>query len=132
LKAFCPVENVLYIERLPQINPYERIYEATGYVESRFDDNAIGDKHLKQHSYGRVQVRQTRLNDYARQTGKKYNVTFMFVEEYSREVFFWYASQYDYRDIEAISRAWNAGPNWKKVKASEKYYLRVKKVLLSL
>ena len=127
LRVTAPVQRCLYIERMPTINPYERIYEATGYVESRFDDNAIGDKHLKQHSYGRVQTRQSRLNDYYQQTGKAYNVTFMWVEEYSREVFMHYASQIDYRDSERISREWNGGAKGMKKKATKKYWDLIQK-----
>ena len=127
LKA--PDHPVAVILRTEPIQPYEAIWNATCEIESGFNPYAIGDKHLKDYSYGIVQIRQSRIDDYYEKTGIRYSVTDMFDPVKSREVFLFYASQFHSSDTEAISRAWNAGPNWKKVKASEKYYQKVKAVL---
>ena len=126
LKA--PSFTVGYVARPEVIAPYEKLWQAVCQVESSGDPFAIGDRHLKNKSYGISQIRQSRLDDYYNRTGIRYSVTDMFDTVKSKQVFMHYASG----DYEKVARAWNAGPNWKKVKISENYYLKIQKTLLSL
>jgi hypothetical protein len=111
------------------INGYEAIWKAICQVESSGNQFAIGDKHLKEKSYGIAQIRQVRLDDYYNQSGIRYSVTDMFCPEKSKEVFLWYASRYNVNQIEAISRAWNGGEKGMNKPVTKKYYLKVKSIL---
>ena len=53
--------TVLKIQIEPPIRPFEALWEAVCTVESSGDPFAIGDKHLKDKSYGIAQIRQIRL-----------------------------------------------------------------------
>lgn len=122
----APPSSSVVIFESPGINPYEALYKAICQVESSGNPNAIGDKNLKNYSYGIAQIRQTRLDDYYQLTGIKYSVYEMFDTTKSRKVFMYYCSLFRPDQIEAISRSWNAGPGWQKVKSSKKYYLKIK------
>ena len=108
------------------INGYERIWTAICQVESSGNIYAIGDKHLKQKSYGIAQIRQVRLDDYYNHTGIRYSTTDMFCPVKSKQVFLHYASQYNVNEIEAISRSWNGGKSGMKKEVTKKYYLKVR------
>lgn len=129
VSAYCPQDDKLVIFEAPAILPYEAVWNATCYVESRFDPFVIGDKNLKKKSYGIVQIRQTRLDDYYLQTGIRYSEKDMFDPVKSKEVFMHYACQIDYRDIEQISRCWNGGPKAMKKKSTKPYYKLILKAL---
>jgi len=113
---------MLYIKKADSINPYENIWNATCSVESDFTIYIIGDKHLRHKSYGIVQIRRTRLTDYARRTGVYYNVVDMFDPIRSKEVFMYYASQYHPLQLEKIAREWNGGSNGMNKKSTIKYW----------
>jgi hypothetical protein len=123
-----PFESVAIIRDEP-ICPYEAIWKATCKVESNFNPFAIGDRHLRDKSYGIVQVRKARLSDYLRQTGISYTESDMFDPAKSKEVFMHYAFQIDYRDTERISREWNGGKKGMQKKATKKYFELIKAVL---
>ena len=115
----------LIIVEAERIQPYEKIWKATCMVESGNNPFAVGDKNLKDHSYGIVQIRMARLNDYYNKTGVRYNERDMFDPIKAKEVYLFYAMQFSHWDIKSISCEWNAGPNWKKVKSVNKYYLKI-------
>jgi hypothetical protein len=123
-----PFRSVAIIRDEP-INPYEAIWKATCKVESGNNPFAIGDRHLRDKSYGIVQVRKTRLSDYLRQTGISYTESDMFDPAKSKEVFMWYCTQIDYRDTERISREWNGGKRGMQKKATKKYFELIKQQL---
>jgi len=112
-----------------EINPYEAQWNATCHIESNFNVNAIGDLHLKEKSYGIAQIRQTRLDDYYRKTGIRYTTKDMLDPDKSKEVFMYYASQYEPSQIEQISRCWNGGDRGMNKKSTKKYYLKIKNAL---
>jgi hypothetical protein len=127
LSAPAPVGLVIIAP--DKIEPYEAIWNAVCKVESSGNPLAIGDKNLKHHSYGVAQIRLSRLDDYYRQTGIRYYERDMFDVEKSKAVFMWYCSKVHPDNIREIVCSWNAGPNWKKKKSVEKYYLKIQKNL---
>jgi len=131
-QAFCPNSKVLFIEISEPVNPYENIWNATCSVESNYTDYIIGDKHLKHKSYGRAQIRKTRLKDYAKCTGIYYKEKDMFDPIKSKEVFMYYACQFYPSQLEEIASEWNAGPNWRNVKSVKNYYVKIQKALYEI
>ena len=124
ISLFCgslaaPPSPAMVIMAPPEIKPYEGIWNATCAVESSFNPYAIGDRHMKSHSYGIVQIRQSRLDDYYRQTGIKYTVTDMFDPDKSKEVFMFYCTG---NDLERISREWNGGHRGMQKESTIKYW----------
>lgn len=111
------------IFRTEAIMPYEVIWNAICAVESGFNPMAIGDKHLKEHSYGIVQIRQSRLDDYYNQTGIRYNVTDMFDPMKAKQVFMYYCIS---SDLEVIARTWNGGSRGMEKKATLEYWQKIK------
>jgi len=126
LKAFCPSDEAIRIVKTEPIRPYEALFKAIVMVESSGNPLAIGDKHLRHKSYGIVQVRRTRLNDYYDKTGIRYYESDMFDPVKSKEVFMYYCSG---SDLEVISRRWNGGPNGMSKESTKAYYQKVKQKL---
>src|SRR5947208_1058676 len=52
--------------------PSDRLVAALIQVESGGNDHALGDKHLKDHAYGVLQIRQLVVDDYNRWCGTTY------------------------------------------------------------
>ena len=123
LKA--PPFKVIYLTTGEKIMPYEAVMRAVAQVESSGNHLAVGDKNLKLWSYGKWQIRQSRLDDYHKQTGIYYRAEEMTDTIKARQVFMFYASQFDYRDIERISRCWNGGEKGMSYKSTIKYYHKV-------
>ena len=118
----APPYPVVYIPVSEKIMPYSLVWDATCYIESRFNPNAIGDLNLKEKSYGIVQIRRSRLDDYYQQTGIRYSVKDMFDTVKSKEVFMFYASQIHHSDLERIARQWNGGERGMQKQATLKYW----------
>lgn len=125
----APPNQVIYIERGEPVNPYEKIWKAICQVESNNNPYAVGDKHLRKHSYGISQIREERLKDYYNKTGIYYTKKDCFDINKSKTVFLFYASDIGPNNMEKIARCWNGGNNGMKLKQTRKYYLRVKKIL---
>jgi hypothetical protein len=125
LAGICPpAQKGFYIFGREPINPYERLYLAVCLVESSNNPLAYNSK---ENAVGISQIRQVRLNDYNRQTGKRYTLREMYDPYKSKEVFMYYAGKYPYTDYETIARAWNGSG-----KATIKYWARVKSKLKSV
>lgn len=127
LTIFCrlqaPEFHQVLITKEIGIRPYERIWNAVIAVESNGNPLAIGDKHLKEHSYGIVQIRQSRLDDYFKQTGIRYTTYDMFDPAKAKSIFLHYATKIGYKDPERIARCWNGGSeNGMKYKATAQYW----------
>ena len=101
-----------------EISPYESLYRSVCKVESNNDPFAIGDKHLKEWSYGIVQIRQVRLDHYYDKTGIRYTTNDMFDPVKSKEVFMYFMMQYN--DTDLAIRRWNG--------SGHKTYAYLKKV----
>lgn len=122
----APPVRTMMVFHSPEITPFEKLWDATCRIESNYNPLAIGDKHLKEWSYGIVQVRRSRLSDYYRQTGVIYSTEDMFDPGKAKEVFMWYASQYKHYELEEISRSWNGGSRGMQKKSTKKYWNRIK------
>lgn len=128
LRTFAPASNCLVILGSSPIQPYERLFETVRSIESNGDNYAVGDKNLKLHSYGPVQIRQSRIDDYYNQTGIRYTIEDCFDIEVSREIFMYYVSP----DFETTAREWNGGANGMKKKSTLKYWEKVENKLKEL
>ena len=125
-RAYAPEHKDMVIVRDAPAQPYEKIWNATCYVETRFDTLAIGDTALVEHSYGIAQIRNERLQDYYLATGISYSVTDMFDPVKSKEVFMFYASGCD---LEVIARTWNGGPTGMNKESTLEYWKLIKSQL---
>jgi len=101
---------------------YDTIFEASAYVESRGNPNAVN---RVERAYGIVQIRQIRLDDYFQRTGIRYYLTQMWDPVKAKEVFMYYAKQYPPDNSERICREWNGGPKGMKYNSTKKYYEKV-------
>jgi hypothetical protein len=120
-RLFAPVSPpVIFISE--PIHPYEALWAAVCQIESGGNVMAIGDKHLKKHSYGIVQIRQSRLDDYAKRTGIHYTVKDCFDKKISKSIFMYYAVS----DYETCARMWNGGTEGMNKKSTIKYWKLVK------
>lgn len=122
VRVFAPLSQAgesIYIMDLIQESElkYEitRLWKAACIVESGGNPLKINQD---EQAYGIVQIRQIRLDDYYRRTGKKYTLPEMLDTLKSREVYMYYAkgSKIDY-----IAKRWNgSGPMteiyWKKIR----------------
>lgn len=120
--AGSPPNNAVTILRNKPENPYLRLFEAVSQVESSNDPFAFNPR---ENSYGIVQIREIRLRDYRKRTGKNYSLTDMYNPDISREIFLFYASKYKANEYETIARNWNG--RYSKTKG---YWLKVKAVLI--
>ena len=117
LKAFCPSERVLYIERPAQISYYEPLIVAIVWVESSGYELALN---VKEQAVGPMQIRQCRIDHYNQLTKSNYKIEDCFDYELSRKVFLYFAQGKSY---EWAARSWNgSGPMtikyWNRVKAN--------------
>lgn len=122
----APPTNVLTLPLPEKLMPYEALWNATCKVESDFNRCAIGDRHLKNKSYGIAQIRKTRLDDYYKQTGIRYHVKDMFCPDKSKEVFMYYCNN---SDLEVISRQWNGGIKGMNKRSTLKYWNKIQSEL---
>lgn len=124
-RAYSPEHKELPIVEGESIQPYEAIWQVTCSTESSHNPYAIGDTALVRHSYGIVQIRESRLDEYNNLTGKHYTVNDLFKVSVSKEIFMYYACRYNPSQTESISRCWNGGPdamNSKKKHFTNRYY----------
>ena len=105
LRLSAPGDSRAVIIQPEAIQPYEAIWNAVCKVESNNDPFVIGDKHLRQYSYGVAQIRQIRLDDYYDRTGIQYTTKEMFDPVKSKEVFMYFMMQYN--DTDLAVRRWN-------------------------
>lgn len=117
LDALAPVSRELCVLRAESVKPYERLVRAIVAVESDGNPwayNPDGE------SVGAFQIRQCKLDDFNKLTGKNYQLEDMFKYDKAKEVFIYFACES--LDFEYISRKWNGSGKmtdnyWKLVKA---------------
>lgn len=125
LSLKAPSDTRLVIVEGEAVKPFEAIWIATCKVESSNNPLAIGDRHLKDKSYGIVQVRRTRLNDYYNKTGIRYTEADMFDPAKAKAVFMYYCVS----DIETTARMWNGGEKGMQKKSTLKYWRKIQNEL---
>ena len=97
------------------------LLEALIQVESKGNENAVGDKHLSRPSVGVLQLRPIMVREVNRilkkhKVKKKYTLEDRYSKEKSIEMFYIWQSYHHLNDSdEVIARCWNGGPKgWKR------------------
>jgi len=119
IKLPAPGSGALMIVEAEAVKPFEQLWKATCKVESSNNPFAIGDKHMKAHSYGIVQVRASRLSDFYNKTGIRYSERDMFDTVKAKRVFMAYCTDLN---MERITREWNGGKRGMQKKSTLKYW----------
>jgi hypothetical protein len=115
----------------------EALINAVGMHESHNKDSAIGDKHLTDKAYGRLQTRQPAVDDYNRWCGTSYRAEDCLGNpELSAKIFRKYVSMYATEKRlgravtdEDCARIWNGGPSGWKKSSTKTYWAGVQKYL---
>lgn len=110
------------------LNGKVELVDALIQVESQGNDNAIGDKNLKDKAYGCLQIRKPCVDDVNRSLGTNYKAEDMLGNrKLSIEVFNQYMELYAKgQSDEYKARTWNGGPSGFKKVATEIYWQKVK------
>lgn len=121
INLYAPGSHVLMLIEGSAINPYESLFNATSIVESSKNALAIN---VEEQAFGLLQVRQCKLDEFNRATGREYTLRDCFDPEISREIFMWHCSAHGPYDIKTASKRWNgSGP------LTERYWRKIKKHL---
>lgn len=120
---FAPVIKTEYLADTFGINPYKDLLEAMEVVESKRNPLALNYE-KGGYSVGILQIRQAKLEDFNRGTGKNYSLEDCFDPEISREIFYWHCTRYGPTNLQAIARAWNGSGE-----ATKEYWNNVKNIL---
>jgi hypothetical protein len=120
LIAKAPVWSCFVIGVPEPVQPYETIWRAVCQVESANDPLAYNKK---ENAVGVAQIRQIRIKDFNRRTGKNYKLKEMFCPVKSKEVFLYYAEKI--KEPDKIIKDWNGSG-----KATYVYLKKVKKEML--
>lgn len=124
----APGSKTFFIEKAKEINPYKRIINAIGKVESGHDTLAYNPF---EQATGFFQVRPIRLKDFNQRTHSHLTMKDMFSYSKSEAIFLYYARQIGWQNPEKISRCWNGGmEKGMKYRQTAKYWDRVKQELL--
>ena len=126
------------IEEMVEEPKVDHLLEAIILVESRGKEDCIGDKHLGRPSIGVLQIRPIMVREVNRilkkqNIKKKYELDDRYSREKSIEMFYIWKDYYHSEDSdEVIARCWNGGPKGWKRKATEYYWSKVQKELLTV
>jgi len=117
--GYSPASNTLIITTKPPISPYQTLWEATTFIESSNNPNALN---RLENAVGIAQIRPIRLKDYNQRTGKSYSLRQMYDPIISKEIWLFYATTFHPSQSEQIAKAWNG-----KGKSNKVYWRAVKK-----
>jgi hypothetical protein len=121
-KVFAPTsEKTLTIIRTTAVEPYNKLIQAIGMVETQYDTLAFNPLEM---AVGYFQIRPIRLVDYNSRTGSNYSRNDLFNYKISEKIFLYYASEIGPYDFERIARTWNGSG-----KSTIQYWEQVKKIL---
>ena len=126
------------IEEMVEEPKVDLLLEAMIQVESRGEEGSVGDKHLGRPSIGVLQIRPIMVREVNRilkkqNIKKKYELDDRYSREKSIEMFYIWKDYYHSEDSdEVIARCWNGGPKGWKRKATEYYWSKVQKELLTV
>lgn len=120
-KVFAPGSNAVTIIASQPHQPYRKLINAIGMVETKFDTLAYNPE---EEAVGFFQIRPIRVKDYNERTGKKLKPVDMYDYETSEKVFLYYASEIGPYNFEKIAKNWNGSG-----KKTIQYWKNVKKYL---
>jgi len=121
------------LQPVDTLEPIDALVAALIYVESRGNENAVGDKHLASPSVGVLQIRPImvrEVNRICKRIGshQRFTLRDRFDREKSIHMFLiWKEFHHKDSNFEAIARSWNGGPRWRKIKRTEKYWRKVQR-----
>jgi hypothetical protein len=121
LNLFAPVSGGLIVEVAEPVNPFGKIINAIGMVETKLDTLAYNPE---EQAVGFFQIRPIRLIDYNRRTGNRYSRKDLFDYHVSEKIFLYYASQIGPYNPEKIAKNWNGSGLKTRI-----YWSRVRKLL---
>jgi hypothetical protein len=103
-RGTSPDMDALIIIDKPPVEPYRKLMDAIGYVETM--NNPFAYNPIEQ-ATGIFQIRPIRLEDYNRRTGNTYKMKDLFDPEVSEKIFLYFADQIGPYNFELIARKWN-------------------------
>ncbi|NSW94619.1 MAG: hypothetical protein HPY62_07935 [Bacteroidales bacterium] len=114
----APVNRIHIIAEPSPVRPFTSLMYAIGMAETMGNYYAYNET---EEAAGIFQIRQVRIDEYNRLTGKKYKLKDVFDREVSEQIFLYFASRIGPYRFEKIAKDWNgSGPRtelyWKKVK----------------
>lgn len=124
-------ESINEIEPNGQIDNLDELIEALIWVESRGNEDAVGDTHLVEPSIGVLQLRPImvrEVNRILKQSGseKRFKLRDRKSREMSIEMFtIWYNAYHKDSSFEKAARNWNGGPNGWKKESTQLYWDKV-------
>jgi hypothetical protein len=118
LKVFAPSCNSLVIFTSPADEPFRKLINAIGMVETSYDTLAYNPE---EEAVGFFQIRPIRISDYNERTGSSYILADMYEYKTAEKVFLYYATEIGPYNFEKIAKNWNGSGHktieyWKKVK----------------
>jgi hypothetical protein len=119
--AFAPDAVVISITLSSPIEPYRKLINAIGIVETSNDTLAFNPE---EKAVGFLQIRPVRVQDYNEKTGSNYTINDMHNYKISEKIFLYYATKIGPYDFEKIARNWNGSG-----KKTLSYWSQVKKYL---
>ncbi len=126
------------IEVVEEEDHTDYLLEALIQVESRGNENAVGDKHLSRPSVGVLQIRPIMVREVNRilkkhKVKKKYTLEDRYSREKSIEMFYiWQSYHLPDSSDEVIARCWNGGPKGWKRNSTLHYWNKVQKEINNL
>lgn len=116
--AEAPESNTFVVLESPGIRPFSVLMYATAMVETMGNNLAYNGF---ENAVGIFQIRQVKVDEYNRLTGRKFILTDMFEYANSEKVFLYFASRVGPYNFEKVAKAWNgSGPKtefyWKRIK----------------
>jgi hypothetical protein len=119
--AMAPSRESLVIFQSSPIEPYRRLINAIGIVETKCDTLSYNPV---EQATGFFQIRPVRLEDYNKRTGSRYRMKDLYSYKISEKIFLYYARQVGPYDPEKIARRWNGSGH-----KTYYYWNRVRKYL---
>jgi len=104
LKAFAPGDRSLIIVHSTPVEPFQKLINAIGKVETGFDTLAYNPV---EEAVGYFQIRPIRLEDYNKRTGSNYSKSDLYNYKISEKIFLYYASEIGPYNFEKIAKNWN-------------------------
>jgi hypothetical protein len=119
------------LTEVPTPNTRDSLVDALIMVESSGNDNAYCKS---EDAVGCLQIRRTMVRDVNRILKRRgSNQRFKFKDRWNREksieMFTIYCEHYNLQSPEVISRCWNGGPKGHKKKSTQKYWVKVRRLL---